>query len=272
MTDVSDADASAIAASGIDQEWEHFFGATDAAVHALVARRHMHAHGTTREHLAAVAIKNHRHAVNNPVAQFRREIDEATVLGAPMVAEPLGVFDCAPVSDGAACIVLCSDAVVGSYRGAVKVAGSGQASDTLALHDRSNLTSWLATEHAAKRAYSQAQVSIADIDLAEVHDGYTISELLAIEDLGFIKKGDAGRATLEGRTTYGGDIVVNPSGGLKARGHPAGATGIAQVCELVWQLRGDAGKRQVKDARIGVAHNTGGTGGTAVVHVLEGAT
>jgi acetyl-CoA C-acetyltransferase len=269
MTDVSDSDAAAISASGIDQEWEHFFGATDAAVHALLAKRHMHQFGTTREQLAHVAIKNHKHAGGNPLAQFQREISMAAVLGAPVVADPLGMFDCAPLSDGAACVVLCSQAVVDNYKHAVKVSGSGQASDTLALHDRSDLTTWLATQHAARRAYGEAQISVADIDLAEVHDGYTIGEILAIEDLGLVKKGEGGVATEEGRTTYGGDLVVNPSGGLKARGHPAGATGIAQICELTWQLRNAAGARQVKDARIGVAHNTGGTGGTALVHVLE---
>ena len=269
MTDVSDADAAAISASGIDQEWEHFFGATDAAVHALLAKRHMHVHGTTREQLADVAVKNHRHAAKNPLAQFQREITRDTVLRAPLVADPLVMFDCAPLSDGAAVAVLCSDAIVDSYKGAVKVAGSGQASDTLALHDRRDLTSWLATQHAARRAYAEAEISTADVDLAEVHDGYTIGEILAVEDLGLVKKGEGGKATEEGRTTYGGDVVVNPSGGLKARGHPAGATGIAQICELTWQLRHKAGERQVKDARIGVAQNSGGTGATAVVHVLE---
>lgn len=273
MTDVSDADAQAIASAGIDQEWEHFFGATDAALHALVAKRHMAEFGTTREELAQVAIKNHAHGAKNPLAQFRKAIDIDTVLKAPMVADPLTMFDCAPISDGAACVILCSDHVLASHRkDAVRVAGSGQAADSLALHSRPTLTTWRATQHAAKRAYQEAGVSAADVQLAEVHDAYTISELLAIEDLGFVKKGQGGAATLEGRTTFGGDLpVVNPSGGLKARGHPAGASGIAQICELVWQLRGKAAERQVKDARIGIAHNTGGTGATAVVHVLEGA-
>jgi len=271
MTDVSDADAQAIASSGIDQEWEHFFGANDAALHALVAKRHMAEYGTTREQLAAVAVKNHAHGANNPLAQFRRAITPDKVLRAPMVAEPFTVFDCAPVSDGAACLVLASSGVVGSYRkDAVKVSGSGQASDALALHSRATTTTWRSTAEAARRAYTEAGISVADIRLAEVHDAYTINEILAIEDLGFVKKGEGGPATLEGRTGFDGDIVVNPSGGLKARGHPAGATGIAQVCEVVWQLRGEAKGRQVKDARIGVTHNTGGTGATAVVHVLEG--
>jgi acetyl-CoA C-acetyltransferase len=272
MTDVSDADAQAIAASGIDQEWEHFFGATDAALHAILAKRHMAEHGTTREHLAQVAVKNHAHGANNPLAQFRKAIEIETVLRSPMVADPLTLFDAAPLCDGAACVVLASDKVAHSYRkDAVRVAGSGQGSDTLALHSRSTLTALRATEHAARRAYQEAGISAADVQLAEVNDGYTIGEILAIEDLGLVKKGEGGPATADGRTGFGGACVVNPSGGLKARGHPAGATGIAQVCEVVWQLRGKADGRQVKGARIGLTHNTGGTGATAVVHVLEAA-
>lgn len=270
MSDVSDSDAQAIHSAGIDQEWEHFFGATNAAMHAILAKRHMAEHGTTRAQLAHVAVKNHAHGARNPLAQFRAPIDAERVLRAPMVADPLTMFDCAPLSDGAACVVLASDRVIESYRkDPVRVAGSGQGSDTLALHSRSTLTTLRATEHAARAAYVEAGVSTADIQVAEVHDAYTIGEILAIEDLGFVKKGDGGKATLDGRTTFGGQIVVNPSGGLKARGHPAGATGIAQVCEVVWQLRGEAADRQVKGARIGLTHNIGGTGATAVVHVLE---
>jgi acetyl-CoA C-acetyltransferase len=270
MSDVSDADAQAIHSAGIDQEWEHFFGATNAAMHAILAKRHMAEHGTTRAQLAHVAVKNHAHGAKNPLAQFRSPIDADKVLRAPMVSDPLTMFDCAPLSDGAACVVLASDRVVQSYRkDPVRVAGSGQGSDTLALHARSTLTALRATEHAARAAYLEAGVSTADIQVAEVHDAYTIGEILAIEDLGFVKKGDGGKATVDGRTTFGGQVVVNPSGGLKARGHPAGATGIAQVCEVVWQLRGEAAERQVKGARIGLTHNIGGTGATAVVHVLE---
>jgi acetyl-CoA C-acetyltransferase len=272
MTDVSDADAQALAASGIDQEWEHFFGATDAALHAILAKRHMAEFGTTREHLAHVAVKNHKHGAGNPLAQFRKAIELDTVLRSPVIADPLTMFDAAPLCDGAACVVLASDKVAGGYRkDAVRVAGSGQGSDTLALHSRSTLTALRATEHAASRAYREAGVSAADVQVAEVNDAYTIGEILAIEDLGLVKKGEGGPATQQGRTGFGSACVVNPSGGLKARGHPAGATGIAQVCEVVWQLRGKADGRQVKDPRIGLAHNTGGTGATAVVHVLEAA-
>ncbi|HEX2065732.1 MAG TPA: beta-ketoacyl synthase N-terminal-like domain-containing protein, partial [Candidatus Thermoplasmatota archaeon] len=171
MTDVSDADAQAIASAGIDQEWEHFFGATEAALHAIVAKRHMAEHGTTREALAHVAVKNHGHGARNPLAQFRKPIDLDTVLRAHMVAEPLTMFDGAPLSDGAACVVLCSDAVLdGRRKDAVRVAGSGQGSDTLALHSRPTHTSFRATEHAARRAYQEAGISAGDVQVAEVHD------------------------------------------------------------------------------------------------------
>lgn len=269
MTDVSDADAQAISCAGIDQEWEHFVGATDAALHALMAKAHMRKYGTTREHLTAVAIKNHAHGARNPLAQFQREIQSEMVHASPIVADPLTMFDCAPLSDGAACVVLCNeDVAIAADRG-VAITGSGQASDLLAVHSRADRTMLRATEEAARRAYAQAGISAADVQIAEVHDGFTIQEIMAIEDLGLVKRGTGGVATLDGRTGLEGQVVVNPSGGLKARGHPAGATGIAQICELTWQLRGDADGRQVSDANIGVAHNTGGTGATAVVHVME---
>ncbi|HLF17202.1 MAG TPA: thiolase domain-containing protein [Candidatus Thermoplasmatota archaeon] len=270
MTDVSDADAQAIASAGIDQEWEHFVGATEPALFAIQAKLHMATYGTTRAELAEVAVKNHRHGAKNPLAQFQKEITADTLLKAPFVAEPLTVFDMAPLSDGAACAVLVSDKVVAGYRqDAVRVTGSGQASDTLALHGRADLLRGMATLEAGRRAYAEAGISVADIQVAEVHDAATISELLALEDLGIVKRGESGRATAAGETTFGGPVVVNPSGGLKARGHPSGATGIAQVCEVAWQLRGEATGRQVKDARIGITHNAGGTGATALVHVLE---
>lgn len=271
MTDVSDADQAVVAASGVDQEWEVFFGANEAVLHALMAQLHMREHGTTREQLAEVAVKNHRHAVDNPLAQFQRAVSRDAVLGASPVATPLGVLDCAPQSDGAACLVLAAGDVAAKDQRRVKIAGTGQASDTLRLSDRSSMITREANVVAAHMAYAQAGISAADIDVAEVHDVYTIAEIMAIEELGLVKPGEGGRATETGRTTHGGEVVVNPSGGLKARGHPTGATGIAQVCELTWQLRGDAGKRQVDGARFAVAQNSGGTGGTGVVTVLEAA-
>jgi acetyl-CoA C-acetyltransferase len=270
MTDVGDVLATEIQSSAADQQWEVVFGATFPALHAMIARRHMHEYGTTREQIAQVAVKNHRHGALNPKAQFQREIELASVLKAPPVAEPLGVFDCAPFSDGAAAVVLCSMEKARRYTDApIRIAASAQASDTLALHARQDITSFRATQVAAREAFKRARKEPKDVQLAEVHDNFTISEILAIEDLGFFPKGQGGRATMEGETALGGKLAVNTSGGLKARGDPIGATGVAQIVELVQQLRGTAGKRQVPGAKVGMAQNVGGTGATVVVTILE---
>jgi len=269
MTDISDAASNAIQNSAADQQWETVFGATSPSLHAMIAKRHMHQYGTTREQIAQVAVKNHKHGSLNPNAQFQKEIDLKTVLRSGMVADPLGVFDCAPNSDGAAAVILCSMDKAKKYTDTpIKILASGQASDTLALHSRADICTFEASKFAAMRAYKQAGLTAKDIQLAEVHDNYTISEILAIEDLGFFEKGQGGKATEDGQTTIGGKVAINTSGGLKARGDPIGATGIAQIVELVQQLRGEAGKRQVAGAKYAMAHNVGGTGATAVVHIL----
>ena len=235
-----------------------------------MARRHMYEFGTTREQLAAVAVKNHKNGALNPEAQFQKEITIETVLQAPRVAEPLGVFDCAPLSDGAAAVVLCEMQKARKFNDTpIRIAGSGQASDFLALHDRRDLTTLDATVIAGKRAFHEARLQPKDVQVAEVHDNFTISEILAIEDLRFIEKGKGGPATAEGLTALNGKVSVNTSGGLKARGQPVGATGVAQAVEIVRQLRGEAGKRQVVGARHGLTHTLGGTGATAVVHLFE---
>jgi acetyl-CoA C-acetyltransferase len=271
MTDVSEVYANEILASTADQEWESVFGATFAGLHAMIARRHMHEYGTTREQLGMVAVKNHKNGALNPNAQYRREMALEVVLRAPMVAEPLGLFDCAPLSDGAAALVLCPLAMAKNYtENPVRIASCGQAGDFMALHDRKDICTMDATVVAAKKAFKYADVKPSDIDLAEVHDNYTISEILAIEDLGFFKKGEGGLATEDGKTALNSEISVNTSGGLKARGQPVGATGVAQAVEVVRQLRGEAGDRQVKDARYGLTHNVGGTGASVIVHILEG--
>jgi acetyl-CoA C-acetyltransferase len=270
MTDVGDVLATEIQSSAADQQWEVVFGATLPALFAMIARRHMHEFGTTREQIAQVAVKNHKHGALNPNAQFQREIDLSTVLKAPRVAEPLGVFDCAPLSDGAAAVVLCSMDRARSYTTKpIRIIASTQASDTLALHSRTSITSFPATQVAALKAFRLARKTPDQVQVAEVHDNFTIAEILAIEDLGFFPKGQGGKATMDGETTFGGKVAVNTSGGLKARGFPFGATGVAQVVELVQQLRGEAGKRQVPDASLGLAQNTGGTGATVVVSLLE---
>ncbi len=269
MTDVGDNESNEIQSSAADEQWEVTFGATFPSLHAMIARRHMHDFGTTREQIAQVAVKNHKHGSLNPKAQYQKEINLDTVLRSPIVSDPLGMFDCAPNSDGAAAVVLCAMERAKDYTdNPVKILASGQASDTLALHHRNSIVGFEATRVAAERAFKQAKMTPNDINFAEVHDNFTISEILAIEDLGFFKKGEGGKATMDGQTLLGGKIAINTSGGLKARGDPIGATGVAQIVEVVTQLRGQAGKRQVADAKVGLAQNVGGTGATAVVHIL----
>jgi len=182
----------------------------------------------------------------------------------------LNLLDCSPISDGAAALVLCPLEKAKEYTDKiVKIAGSGQATDSLALHGREDICTFMSTVKASREAYKQAGIQPKDVDVAEVHDCFTIAEILAIEDLGFVKKGEGGKAVEEGLTARDGEIPVNPSGGLKAKGHPVGATGVAQVAEIVLQLRGEAEKRQIPDARIGLAHNIGGSGASCTVHILE---
>ena len=270
MNDVAGSSATETLVTAADQEWEAFFGATFPGIYALIATRHMHEYGTTREQLAQVAVKNHANGALNPHAQYRREITVEQVLNSTMVAYPLSILDCSPVTDGAASIVLCAAEKAKKFADKpVKIIGSGQASDSLALHGRRDICTLDSTVHASKMAYNQAKIAAKDVDVAEVHDCFTIGEICAIEDLGFVEKGQGGKAIENKITTLDGKIPVNTSGGLKAKGHPVGATGVAQVVEITQQLRGDADKRQVKNAKIGLAHNVGGSGATCTVHVLE---
>lgn len=270
MTDVSSGTAADALASAADREWECFFGATFPALYAMMARLHMRRFGTTHEQMAMVAVKNHHHACFNPIAQYHMEVTVDDVENSPMVADPLHVLDCSPISDGAAAVILAPTEMAGRLSDTpVRIAASSQASDTLALHDRRDLTTLDATVHAARAAFSQAGIEPKQVDVAEVHDCFTIGEILAIEDLGFFEKGQGGIATEEGLTALGSSLSVNTSGGLKACGHPVGATGIKQAYEIVLQLRGEAGRRQLEEAEIGLTHNVGGSGGTAIVHILS---
>ncbi len=270
MNDVGGSAATETLATAADQEWEAFFGATFPGLYAMIAMRHMHEFGTTRDDLARVAVKNHANGVYNPYAQYQKEITMEQALNAAPVAYPLGLMDCSPVTDGAAAVVLCAADRVKDFTGdAVKIIGSGQASDTLSLHTRRDLTTLDATVHAGKMAYKQAGIGPEDINVAEVHDCFTIAEICAIEDLGFVGKGDGGKAVENHITTKDGRIPINTSGGLKSKGHPVGATGVAQIIEITQQLLGKAGKRQLNDARIGLTHNVGGSGATCVVHIME---
>ncbi len=270
MTDVGDARATGIMASAADQEWETFYGATLPSLYAMMAKRHMYEYGTTQEMLASVAVNNHFHGSMNPMAQYQRAIKLEMAMGSGITADPLRMFDCAPLSDGAAALVLCPLERAEEFTGKpIKIRGSGMATDSLALHDRETITSILSTKIAAERAYHRAGITADDIDLAEVHDSFSIGQIMAGEDLGFFEKGKAGQAVLDGEMRIGGRMPINTSGGMKARGFPPGAAGIAQAVEIAHQLRGDAGDRQVKDARIGLTQNVGGTGATSVVHILE---
>ncbi|MDO8727778.1 MAG: thiolase domain-containing protein [Candidatus Methanoperedens sp.] len=269
MTDVDVETTTDALAAAADREWEGVMGATFPGLYAMIARLHMHKYGTTSEQLASVAVKNHHNGTMNPKAQFQNEISIDAVLNSVMVADPLHVFDCSPISDGAAAVVLAPAEIAKKFTDTpIYVKASAQASGTLSLHDRPDITTIDATVAAAKRAYKMANLTSKDIDFAEVHDCFTIAEICAIEDLGFVKKGEGGKASIEGMTAIGGKIPINTSGGLKACGHPVGATGVKQAVEVVLQLRGEAGKRQIDGAEIGLTHNVGGSGGTAVIHIF----
>ena len=269
MTDVGTGVSVDALAGAADREWEGFAGATFPGLYAMIAQDYLHRLPLTREQLAQVAVKNHYNGARNPIAQFQQEITIGTVLKSSLVADPLRLFDCSPITDGAAAVVVAPLERAREFCDTpIRVLASAQASDTISLHDRRDICTLDATVVAGKRAFSMAGLAPADIDLVEVHDCFTIAEICAIEDLGFCRKGEAGRLTGDGVTALDGRLPVNTSGGLKACGHPVGATGIKQVCEVVQQLRGEAGKRQVTGAEIGMTHNVGGTGATVAVHIL----
>jgi acetyl-CoA C-acetyltransferase len=231
----------------------------------------MHEFKTTEEQLAQVAVKNHLNASMNPIAQYQNKITIEDVMNSAIVASPLKLLDCSPITDGAAAVIICSEDYVKKMKiqNPVWVAASAQASDTLALHDRESLVEIKSTKVAAANAFKEANMAPKDINLAEVHDCFTIAEIVGIEDLGFFRKGAGAKATADGETALNSKISINTSGGLKACGHPVGATGIKQVAEIFYQLRGEAGKRQVANANVGLAHNVGGSGATAVVHIFK---
>ena len=270
MTD--GADVTAALATAADQEYEVYHGVTFPGLYALMARAHMHRYGTTREQMAQVAVKNHFHGSKNPKAQYPFEVTVEQVMNSSRVADPLRLLDCSPVTDGAAAVILASEDIAGSLRNhpAVKIIGSTQASATIALHSRRDLTSLDAVEAAVQKAYTQAGISPDKVDVAEVHDCFTIAELCVMEAIGYAEPGKAAAMVEAGETTLGGPRPINTSGGLKSKGHPVGASGISQIIEITEQLRGVSGERQVQGARIGMAQNMGGTGASCTVHILEG--
>ncbi len=269
MTD--GADVTNVLATAADQENEVYHGITFPGLYALIARLYMEAHGTTEEDLAWVAVKNHRHGAMNPKAQFRREIEVDDVLQSTMVASPLRMLHCSPVSDGAAAVLLCPLDQAAKYTDKpVKIVGSGMATGPMALADRDDPAVLDSVAKSAARAYEMAGVRPESIQVAEVHDCFTIAEVCCIEALGLVCAGEGGQAARGGVTALGGRIPVNTSGGLKSKGHPVGATGVAQAIEIFEQLRGEAGDRQVEGARVGLTQNMGGSGASSVVHIFEG--
>jgi acetyl-CoA C-acetyltransferase len=235
----------------------------------MIARRHMHQYGTTREHLAAVAVKNHANGAKNPQAHMRKIITMEQALNGKPISDPLTVYDCSLVSDGAAAVLICPLERASEFTDKpVVVKGIAQTSDHVALDEKADITTFRAVREAAQKAYKMAGVTAADIQFAELHDCFTIAEILAMEDLGFVEKGGGGPYALAGKTCLHGERPINTSGGLKSKGHPVGATGVAQLCDVAMQIRGEAGERQIARHELGLAQNLGGSGATAVVTVL----
>jgi len=271
MTDVSGGEATYGLATAADQDYEAFNGINFPGLYALMATAHMHRYGTTREQLADVAVKNHRNGNLNPNAQFPALMTREQVMSSVMVAAPLRLMDCSPITDGAAALLLTTveEAKRLGKHPLVVISGIGLATDTIALCQRKDILKMPAVEIAAQRAFKMAGKTIRDINFAEVHDCFTISEIMIMESLGIVEPGQGGPATSAGLTALDGKFPINTSGGLKSKGHPVGATGVAQIYEVVTQLRGDAGKRQLANAKVGLTQNMGGSGGSCVIHILE---
>ncbi len=265
------ADVTGVLATASDQELEVYYGVTFPGLYAMVARAHMEKYGTTEEDLSWVSVKAHRNGARNPNAQFRRLLSLEDVMSSTMVAEPLRMLHCSPVTDGAAALLLCPLERAKEFTDQpVKILGNGAATSTLSLTHRKDPADLDVVELSGRRAYEMAGVTPDDIQVAEVHDCFAIAEICCYEALGFVEPGKGKDAARDGVTDLGGKIPVNISGGLKAKGHPVGATGIAQAVTLVEQLRGEAGESQVEGARIGLAQNMGGSGASSVVHIFQG--
>ncbi len=272
MKNISTAEGTKALSAAADALWEIKAGVTFPGAYSLMANSYFDEFGGTREDLAHIAVKNHRNALENELAQFQMEIDIDDVLDAPTVSSPFGLYDCSPMSDGASAAVLVSEefAEANGLDTDVAITGAGQGSDGLGLQDRVSIPRTPAAVEAGEAAYEEAGITPDDVDIAEVHDCFTIAEALALESLGFYEPGEAITAARDGETTIDGELPVNLSGGLKAKGHPVGATGCAQISEMTKLLRGDhVNSDAVADATVGLTHNAGGTVASCVVHVLE---
>ena len=270
MTELSTAEILALMGRVGEVQWESVFGTTFPGYYAMFAARHMHEFGTTHELMAKVAVKNHRYGAMNPNALFQKEITLEKALASEPVASPLCVYDCCANADGAACLILAEERRAKELSDRVVwLDGVGCATASMSVLRRGDLVGLPSAQEAARAAYRQAGVTAADIKVAEVHDCFTIAEIMAYEDLGFCAKGEGGAFIDAGRSAIGGDVAVNVDGGLKAKGHPIGATGVSMAYEIVTQLRGAAGARQVPDAGVGLTHNVGGIGQYTFVHVFR---
>jgi acetyl-CoA C-acetyltransferase len=270
MTDVGGGDATHALATASDQDNEAFHGVTFPGLYAMMARAHMHRYGTTIEQLAEVSVKNHHNGSLNPHAQYPFKVSREQVMNSTKVADPLRLLHCSPITDGAAAVLLAPiEEAKKLNKPFITISGVGHASDTIALCQRKDILRLGAIEKAAESALKMAGKTIKDIDFAEVHDCFTIAEIMVIEALGVVEPGKGGPATIDGLTALNGKFPINPSGGLKSKGHPVGATGVAQICEAVTQLKGEAGKRQIKNAKTALTQNMGGSGGSSVIHILE---
>lgn len=269
MNDIPiDETISILASAASKTEIKH--GTTFPSLYALMAQRHFYEYDTTEEHLAKIAVKNHKNALNNPIAHFNKEITIEHVLNSRTIASPLKLLDCSPISDGAAAILLCNKKIASNYtEEPINFIGFGHDTDSIGLFEREKLTTMQTVVRASKKAFEMCNFSPENIDVAEIHDCFTIAELIEMEDIGFCEKGMGGKMVDEGATEIDGTIPINPSGGLKAKGHPIGATGVSQVVEIVKQLRNEAGKRQVANANTGLCCNIGGSGATAIVSIFS---
>ena len=270
MTHRTTAEVTEYLAMASDFPFEQWHGITFPGLYALMATAHMHKYGTTEEQLAMVAVKNHHNGFLNPKAHMQREVTLEKALSSRVIAWPLKLYDCSLITDGGSCVIITKPEIAKKYTDMpIQIIGSGQASDSIGMYERESLTSLIAAKIAARQAYEMAGVRPEDMDVAEVHDCFTIAEIIGYEDLGFCKQGEGGRLVESGETKLDGKLPVNTSGGLKSKGHPVGATGTAQAYEIYLQLTEQAEKRQVKDANIGLAHNVGGSGATATVHIFR---
>ncbi|RKX19043.1 MAG: thiolase domain-containing protein [Candidatus Zixiibacteriota bacterium] len=272
MTDCSGEEATQALAAAADQEYEVFHGATFPGLYALMANAHMAKYGTTRDMLSAVAVKNHHNGSMNPVAQYPFKVSMDQVANSVMVADPLHILDCSPITDGAAAAILCTKEVAkATGKPYIKILGSGAGTDTIQLSQRADLTTIKAATIAADSAFKMAGKTIKDMQFAEVHDCFSIAEIMVAESIGKFEPGKAGPAILNGETALDGAFPMNPSGGLKSKGHPVGATGVAQIAEVYKQLTGQAenGRQIPNSPKIGMTQNMGGSGGSSVVHIME---